>query len=165
MLHGGDGPGGHSLAAADEAELLRRGRLDAHAVGRDADAGRDRLLHANAMGHELRRFGYHRGIDVDGQPARLPHSFRHGLQQAEAGNPPVGLVSIREEDADIAQAQRAEKGVADGVEQDVGVGMPLQAALVLDLNAAEKQPPPGLGGCKGVDIVAEAGAGLGDVRG
>ena len=149
----------------DEAELLRGGGLDAYAVGRDADACRNRLLHSDAVRHDLRRFGYHRGIDVDGLPPSLSHPFGHGLQQAEAGYPPVGLVGVREEDADIAQAQRAEQSVADGVKQHVGVGMSLQSTLVLDLNAAEKQPPPGSRSRERVDIVAESGASLGGVMG
>ena len=57
--------------------------------------------------------------------------------------------------ADVALADRAEQGVGDGVEGDVGVAVALEAAVVRDPHAAQ---PQRLAGGEGVDVEAEAGA-------
>ena len=46
--------------------------------------------------------------------------------------------------ADVAQRRRAQKRIDDGVEQDVGVGMPPQPHLARYLHPAQDEPPPRL---------------------
>ena len=56
--------------------------------------------------------------------------------------------------ADVAQRGRAQEGVDDRVREHVGVGVALQAALVLDLDPAEHEPAVRR---EGVGVVAHAG--------
>src|SRR5205085_1416545 len=61
-------------------------------------------------------------------------------QQVQAGDVTPALVGRRKVRADVAQARRAEHGVHNRVQQHIGVRMPLEAALVRDLDAAQHQP-------------------------
>jgi hypothetical protein len=55
--------------------------------------------------------------------------------------------------ADIAFAHRAKQGVADGMDQHIGIGMPFEALRVRNLHPAkEKQPAFN----KAVDVVTDA---------
>ena len=57
--------------------------------------------------------------------------------------------------ADIAIGYGAEKGVGQGVQHDVGIGMALQGAVVGDLDAAQGDV---VAIAKSVDIEAGAGS-------
>jgi hypothetical protein len=58
--------------------------------------------------------------------------------------------------ADVAQPGGAEQGVDHGVGEHVGVGVPVEAELVGDLDPAEQQRPA-LDEAVGVEADAEAG--------
>ena len=60
-------------------------------------------------------------------------------EQPAAVEPLPLRVGVGEELADVAERGGAEQGVGDRVEDDVGVGVAGQAALVVDPDAAEDQ--------------------------
>src|ERR687898_2044345 len=64
------------------------------------------------------------------------------------------LLGGREMLADVAQRGRTEDRVGDGVEQDIGVGMPVQPPIVRDLDPAEDQTPSRR---EAMSVVADAG--------
>ncbi len=70
----------------------------------------------------------------------LPDHLHDLFQQDEAGNILVGRVLIREVAAQVAGPHRAQEGVANGVAQDVGVGVAQEPQM------RECPPPPGSGG-------------------
>ena len=61
------------------------------------------------------------------------------VQQQFAVDAFVAGVGVGEVFADIAQGGCPQQGVADGVEQDVGVGVPQQPFGMGNLNASEPQ--------------------------
>jgi hypothetical protein len=60
-------------------------------------------------------------------------------QEVEAAGACPSVVGGREEDPDVAKGGRSEQGVNDGVDQDIGVGVPDEAAVVGDGDAAEDE--------------------------
>src|SRR5215211_97157 len=88
------------------------------------------------------RFREEGGVDIPGNPARLSCQADDFAQQMLAVGIPEALVAGREVLADIAERRRAENRVGDGVEQHIGVRMPLQSPVVRDLDAAEDQAAP-----------------------
>ena len=93
-----------------------------------------------------------RRVDVD-DPAR--DRADHGAQQVDRVGVAPGLVVVGEERADVALAGGAEQGVDHGVGEHVGVGVPGEAARVIDLDPAEDEAAP-LG--EAVAVVADPDA-------
>ena len=71
---------------------------------------------------------------------RSASSATTAAQQRERVGAAPALVGVGEVLADVAEARGAEQRVDHGVREHVGVGVPVEAALVLDLDAAEDQP-------------------------
>ena len=63
-------------------------------------------------------------------------------KQDEAGNVFVGRVLIREMGSQVAGPHCAQKGVADGVRQDIGVGMAQQPLGMRDFHPSQDQGAP-----------------------
>ena len=66
-----------------------------------------------------------------------------GPQQVDRVGVAPALVVGREVRAEVAEPGRAEQRVDHGVGDHVGVGVALEPSVVLDLDPAEDQPPPG----------------------
>ena len=75
------------------------------------------------------------------QPARATRSTTSARSRSPSSPSQFG-VGVGEMLADVAQPRRAEEGVGDGVQDDVGVGMAEQAAGVVDPDPAQDQRPP-----------------------
>ena len=75
----------------------------------------------------------------------------------------VGVVGVGKQNADVAERGRAEQRIADGMQQHVRVAMAFQSPVVRDLHAAQKQLAARFGRGESMDIVAEAGADLGQL--
>ena len=91
-------------------------------------------------------------VDVDDPPGDRADG---GAQQVDRVGVAPALVVVGEERADVAAAGGAEQRVDHRVGEDVGVGVAGEAALVLDLDAAEDEPAA-LG--EAVAVVADADA-------
>ena len=76
------------------------------------------------------RFGEDGGVDIPRRPARLPSQADGLAQQFLAIGVTEALVGGRKMLADVPQRGRAEHRVGDGVEEDIGVGMSDQPAIV-----------------------------------
>ncbi len=74
-------------------------------------------------------------------------SLRGKRRDVAQQHPAVGAlpprIRVGEVHADVAQRQRAEDRVADRVEQDVGIGMPVETAIEGDRHAAQNEPASG----------------------
>ena len=92
------------------------------------------------MGGQFRLFQNNRRIHVADletlRDGKLPNPF----QQDQAGDPPIGGIRVRELPADVALADGAENGVADGMDQDVGIRMAQKPLFVRDLLPTQNKP-------------------------
>ena len=105
------------------------------------------------MRPDTRRLREEGGVDILGRPPRLLHEADDLAQQNLTVSVSEALVGGGEMLADVTQRGRAEECVGDGVEQDVGVRMPVQPPIVRDLDAAEDQATSRR---KAVSVVADA---------
>jgi len=78
------------------------------------------------------------------------------FEEVRGGRAPPLRVAGWEMLADVAGADRSEKGVGQGVKEDVGVAVADEAALVRNGDSAQPDP---VAGAEGVNVEAEAGAG------
>jgi transposase InsO family protein len=109
-------------------------RVDAEYAGKTAGD----LL---ATRGELWALEDHGGVDVHDPPAGVPQERQRMAQQLQRVGVPVALVGVREVLADIAEPGGPEQRIDDRVRENVGIGVPVEAALLRDRDAAEHQPP------------------------
>ena len=95
--------------------------------GVDASSHGEPGAHLREMRPQAGGLTHHHGVQVHRLVASLPDDFHDLFQQQEAGDILEGRVMIREVAAQVTGAHGAQEGVADGVAQDVGIGMPQQA--------------------------------------
>ena len=74
-----------------------------------------------------------------GRQPRRGHAVAHGAQELAAGDPAWRPCVGREEAPEVAQRGRPEQRVGDGVEDDVAIGVAVEARGSGDLDAAEHQ--------------------------
>src|SRR5436853_4227717 len=138
---------GDPLAAADEPHALVAGRLD-------ADPSRSGLgecpLHLRLVRAEAGLLADQRRVDVDDRPGDRPDD---GAQEVDRVGVLPGRIVVGEHRPDVAAASGAEQCVDHRVGEDVGVGVAVEALVVLDLDAAEDEAAPG---GEAVAVVAEA---------
>jgi hypothetical protein len=99
----------------------------------------DVAFHRRGVGHQLGLLRYDGGVHVYNFAVaeyNLPGGF---LQKEFAGRAAPARVGIGEKVPDVAFPQRAQDGVADGVHERVGIGMPVQALAVGDFHPAQDQ--------------------------
>jgi hypothetical protein len=143
-LDAGDGLGGDALAAAGEAQGLLGGRrLHADPVERQVQQFGQAGAHRLAVRLHLRGLADQGDVDIDHPAAAGPHPLERMGQEPVRGRALPLRVGGREVVADVAVADRAEQGVGQGVQADVGVGMADQGLAVGDLDAAEPDASPG----------------------
>src|SRR5438309_3060587 len=131
-----------AFAAADEAELLGGGRLDVDGSRRHAEVRGDVGDHARHVRRHARLLGDDRGVEVDDLEAQLFQFPRNVAQQPAAVNAGVAGIAVGIMPPDVAKARGAEQRVADRVRKHVGVGMPQQALVMRDLDAADDELAP-----------------------
>jgi hypothetical protein len=140
--------------AADEAEVFVGRRFDADLFVGDVERGGDVYFHRVNMRIQLWLLGDESGIDVD--DFALANGDKPGgfFEEGFAGNAAPARVGIGKEMADVRLAERTQYGVANGVHENVGVGMAIEAFGVRDFHAAKDEFAVF---DQGVDIVANSG--------
>jgi len=73
------------------------------------------------MPSELRCFGYDHSIDVLRLKTGLGKEVNDSLEQCETGDPTIGVIVIRKVSPNVSECRRAEKSVAEGVREHIGV--------------------------------------------
>ena len=122
-----DGVGGDAFFATGEAEAFGGGGLDADVVRVGADDVGEALLHLWDMGVQLRALGTDGGVEVDEAVALLGYQA-DGLAEDDLAVDTIGLGSgVGEVVADVAHVGGPEQGVADGMQQHVGITVAQQA--------------------------------------
>ena len=148
--------GRDAFAAAGEAELLAGGRLHRHAV--DVDAGEARDASRAWRRDAGRCVGASQTMVRSRCAMRPPRAFSALDRESEkaVGRGAVPLrIARREMRADVAVGERAEDGVGERMQRDVGVGMAGQRLRVCDADAAERDV---IAGREGMHVDAGAGA-------
>ena len=105
------------------------------------------------MGVELGLFGHDGGVDVAQFVARIAKEAHGPGEEDLAVDAGILAGGVGEVIADVAQSGGAEQGVADGVNEYVGVAMAKQSEGVVDVHTADPQFT--VGG-EGVDVVSES---------
>lgn len=142
-----------SFLASCEAELFGGGGFDGDVIDVDAHDIGEGLLHLGDVWVELGTFGADGGIDVANGIAFGCYEV-DGFAKQYLGVDVLELVAFfrREVVADVAHVGCTKYGIADGMDEHIGIGMPEQSVCVLQLNATE---PEGASFNKFVDIVAK----------
>ena len=81
--------------------------------------------------------GDQRGVHVHDPSSGRFHLPGGLLEKHAAGHALPLRIGVRKEAANVRLAKRAEHGVADGVQQDIGVRMPVEPLGVGNVDAAE----------------------------
>ena len=106
------------------------------------------------MRADLGLFGHEGGIDVVDRGAAGGDEFAGVGEDFQTADAADGFIGIGEMVADVTFADGTEKGISDGVGQNIGVGVTLQTAMVRNEDATENE---GASFAKAVDVVTEAG--------
>lgn len=128
---------GDRFLSALGAGALGGGRLDIDSEVVYGQPGGDLAAHLRRPLGDPGAFGYDGDIHVARFPTGIRKHLRHQLQHGQTRRIAPPCVGIGEVLADVAQAGAAEKGVHDGVQENVGVGVPLQAQPVIEADTAE----------------------------
>ena len=147
------GVGGDAFAAPDEAHALGGGGFDGDVGRGDAHDVGHRALHVGDVGVELGLFGHDGGVDVAQFVARIAEETHGAGEEDLAVDAGILAGGVGEVIADVAQSGGTEQGVADGVDEYVGVAMAEESEGVVDVYAADPQFT--VGG-EGVDVVSES---------
>ena len=85
----------------------------------------------------LRAFAHHDAVDIHDFKACLLDFLAHLAQQLQAVGALEGRVGIREVRADIAEARGTQQGIANRMQQHVGIAMAQEALLVRDIHPTD----------------------------
>ena len=129
---------GDALAAAGEADPVGRRRLDADAVGRDAEDRSNPLDHRGAVRDDLGPLTNNRHINMGDDPAARTDETGGVAQELVGGGAAPPRIGGREMLADVAGADRTQYRVGQRVQADIGVGMPDEALAVRNFDPADR---------------------------
>lgn len=154
-----DGAGGNTLFATGESEMFGCGGFDGDVLfGNLHDSG-ERALHFGNIGTDFRTLCNDGGIDV----ADFITGFAHELHGSRQQNLTVDVLElltvIGKIKTDVAQSGSSEHGVADGMDQYVGITVAQQSQRMFNPDASQ---PKRTIGHKTMDVISETGTYLHD---
>ena len=133
---------GEPLAATGEAHVIGRRRAHVHLTA--ADRLRQPLAHLFAVRRDLRLLADQHAVRVDELPTSRLYLGISAAQQVEAVGPAEAVVTRREEPTDVAEPGGAEHRVDQRVREHVAVGVPGEAPVEVEPDAAEDERRPAL---------------------
>jgi hypothetical protein len=117
---------GNAFLTAGEAHFLSCGRLEVQRIFvQEADFGQI-FLHFAQKGGQFRLLRYDRYVGIAGTQSHSGYQFHHFSQQSQAIYPFKLRIRVGKMSAYVPQTSGAEKSVAEGVSDDIGIGMPQQ---------------------------------------
>ena len=137
LLNQHDGVRDGACPFADSIESFVGGCLDRYRTLRDANSLCNSLAHQWHMGSNLGAFEDDGCINIDRPVAMLAHEHRDVSQQQKAGDVAIPGVRIGEMNTNVTKCHRAKQRITDRMQQNVCVGVPLQAHIRRDLNATQ----------------------------
>src|SRR5437588_4851109 len=129
----------HSFAPTERAHPFVRRRLDADARGLEAKRSRDLLAHRGNVRRDFRRFRDQRCVHIQRARVNLSLKRRYPLQNLDAADPANRFVVVWKMMTDVVFADRAQQRIRDRVADHVRVRMPVESALVRNLDTAQDQ--------------------------
>jgi len=121
--------------------LIRRG-FDSDPLGIEFKRTGDVDFHFLNVWKNLRRLRNYCGIHVHQFPAAHRDQPRGFVKEHPAGRAFPARVRVREEMANIGLTQRSQNRVADGVHQDIGIGVSVESLRMWDFDSPENQLSP-----------------------
>ena len=137
LLDEHDGVCAYALLPPGETEFLGGGGLDGDVVRTDAHDLRHTLLHGRDVRVEFGLLGADSGIDVPHPVAFRGNERDHLLQDDFAIHVECVIGVVGEMITDVAHIGGTEKGIADGMDEHIGIAMTQQSQSMLYLNASE----------------------------
>ena len=139
FLYQADGVGGDALLAACEAEPFGGRGLDGDIVLVAATDLCHTGLHGRDVGIHLGALGADGGVDVH-QTVAFCGNQGDGVAEDDLAVHAFGLCrGVGEVIADVAHIRCSQQGIADGVQQHVGIAVTQEALTVFDLDAAHPE--------------------------
>src|SRR6185437_9601398 len=120
-----------------EAQLLGRGGLHADPADLAAEVSGEVFPHRLRVWPDLRRLGDHRDIRIAQRVTMLHHQRCRVAQELAAVRIAPARIGGRKMPADVAQGQRTENRIAQGVDHHVAVGMRNHAPAMRHAHAAD----------------------------
>ena len=128
-----------AFLTACEAKLFCGGGLDGNIIHIDAHNFGQTLLHLRDASFQFRTLGTDGGIDVAYSIAFRGNEFHRLAQKDFAVYAVVLLTVIREMKTDVTHSSSPKQGIADGMNQHIGIAMPKQSQWVLEAYTTKPQ--------------------------
>lgn len=145
------GVGADAFLSAFEAEMFGGGGFDGDASGVDAEDGGNGVAHLRDVGSYFGLLGDDNAVNVADTVTVVEEELVAAAEEHFAVDVFVLGVLVGEVFADVAQGGGAEHGVADSMEEYIGIGMAEESEGVGYLNTSQPQLAVG---DKLVDVVA-----------
>ena len=133
---------GDALAAAGETQPLGRGRLHRDPPWLHPQQAGETGDHRRGVRGDLRALADQGDVGIGEQAAARGDKLGGVGEEAGAVSILPGRLGRREVPADVAFGERTVDRITQRVDADIGIGVPSEAALVGDFNAAEDQGRP-----------------------
>ena len=137
-----NGMSGDSFAMADGANPLIRGRFEAHLVRSYPKLIRNICPHPFDVGRHARGLGDDHRVDVGQAGIPLCKARRDRTEQNQAGDVFPFRIMVGKMMSQVAQPRRPQQGIADGVKQNVGVGMAGESQWMGNIDTADHAATP-----------------------
>ena len=127
------------MPSPESAKALRTGGLDRHTLEREVQDPREGGTHLGASRSDRGTFAQDRDVARSGRVTGVGDQRDDTTQELEPADPFERRVRVGEMLPDVAEGRRPEERVGDRVTDRVAVGMPDQAGLVVEPDAAEPE--------------------------
>lgn len=144
---------GQGFLTSDGPHLLAGLGFDTDPIDGQVQELGDALPHQSLVGTQLGLLGENNGIHIDEGEPGFSYPLPSQLEHFGGISPPVGLVRVGKQLADIAQTGRAQQGIRQGMEQDIGVTMSNRLPAVRHVNPAHAERASGF---ESMRIVSQA---------
>lgn len=131
----------NTLATAGEAHTLSGRGLHVHPVDGDTHVLRQVGRHGLDMRPHARRLRHHGRVKIANAQSAFCERIAHPAQQDTAVDTAVLIIAVGKMPPDVTQASRPQHRVTHGMDQDVAIGMRLQAFLVKDPHTTDDDMP------------------------
>lgn len=121
---------GNSFFPSDGAESFVGGSFNTDRRWIELQGLSQVLLHLLKMGFEFRTLGDNDAIEIANGPAFLLDEAVDLFEEGEAVGAAPLLIRGGEVMANVAEAERAEHGIHDGMSEDIGITVAVEAAIV-----------------------------------
>ena len=127
------------MPSPESAEALRPGGLHRHALEREVQDPREGGAHLVASRGDRGTFAQDRDVARSGRVPGVGDQRDDTPQELEPADPFERRIRVGEMLPDVAERRRPEQRVGDRVTDRVAVGMPDQAGLAVEPDAAEPE--------------------------